>query len=112
MTSLEFTDSNILLYAYDVREPHKRAIARELLDRLWNEGGGLLSTQVLSEFYHVATRKMGLAGAHAQAEVEAYREWTSLAADKEHVAAAIDLSIADTISFWDALIVVSAQRCT
>ncbi len=109
MPSAEFTDSNILLYSYDVREPEKRATARRVIERLWADGGGLLSTQVLAEFYVVATKKMGLAPSMAQAEVETYREWCALATTVEHVAAAIDLSIEHTVSFWDALIVVCAQ---
>ena len=51
-------DSNVLVYAYDVHEPEKQARAVEVLDRLQPTRQGRLSTQVLGEFYRVATGKL------------------------------------------------------
>ena len=53
-----FVDTNIVLYAYDQREPEKSAIAREILSDLWRTREGLLSTQVLQELYVNLTRKL------------------------------------------------------
>jgi len=51
-------DSNVLVYAYDRSEPKKQAWAAALLDLLLVTGAGLLSTQVLAEFFVAVTRKI------------------------------------------------------
>ncbi len=48
-------DSNVLVYAFDEAEKHKKERARELLKRAVNEGGCCLSAQNLSEFHSVVT---------------------------------------------------------
>ena len=54
---LTFVDTNVLAYAHDLSETRRQPIARALLDALWTGRTGLLSTQILQEFYVVATRK-------------------------------------------------------
>ena len=49
-------DSNILVYAYDRSESEKQAKAIQLLDQLFAAGAGVLSTQVLGEFFVAVTR--------------------------------------------------------
>ena len=51
-------DSNVLVYAYDRSEPKKQAQAAALLDQLQVTGAGILSTQVLAEFFVAVTRKI------------------------------------------------------
>jgi len=51
-------DTNVLIYAYDRSEATKQLRAREVLSRLVDEGSGVLSTQVLAEFFSAATRKL------------------------------------------------------
>ena len=53
-----FVDTNVLVYAYDRSEPQKQARALEVLDDLAHRGAGLLSAQVLAEFYVTITRKL------------------------------------------------------
>ena len=55
---LEFVDTNVLLYYYDLSAGTKRQRAKELLERLWQSRLGCLSIQVLQEFYVNATRKL------------------------------------------------------
>jgi predicted nucleic acid-binding protein len=60
MTTADSTylvDTNVLLYAYDARYPAKRRRAIELMAVLAAAGTGVLSVQVLSEFYVNVTRK-------------------------------------------------------
>ena len=52
-----FVDTNVLVYAHDLSETQRRPVARAALDALWRTRSGTTSTQVLSEFYVVATRK-------------------------------------------------------
>jgi predicted nucleic acid-binding protein len=51
-------DTNVLVYAYDISEKVKRRIARALLDDVWDQGGGVVTLQNLSEFFVVVTKKV------------------------------------------------------
>ncbi len=53
-----FVDTNVLIDAHDVDAGRRHEIARDLLRALWAERAGMLSTQVLQEFYVHATRKI------------------------------------------------------
>ena len=43
-------DTNVVVYAYDLDDPRKHAIARELIEHLSNDGRLVLSSQVFNEF--------------------------------------------------------------
>ena len=53
-----FVDTNILLYAHDRSAGVKHERARQLLERLWTSGEGVLSTQVLQELCINLRRKI------------------------------------------------------
>jgi predicted nucleic acid-binding protein len=53
-----FVDANILVYVYNVSAGNKHRIARQKLSDLWDSREGLISTQVLQEFYVGITRKV------------------------------------------------------
>jgi predicted nucleic acid-binding protein len=55
---LILVDTNVLVYAYDRSEPVKQAKAVTLLERLAANGSGILSAQVLAEFFVTVTRKL------------------------------------------------------
>lgn len=109
---LTFVDTNILVYAHDRSEPHKQAIAQALLGELWDGENGALSTQVLQEFYVVATRKLDppMSGDLARRIVGLYSTWQVVSVDVPLIIAASELEGAHTLSFWDALIVEAARR--
>ena len=52
-----FVDTNILLYAHDAGAGEKRRCAAQLLRQLILAGDGVISTQVLMEFFVNAVRK-------------------------------------------------------
>lgn len=110
MNGREFVDTNILIYAFDRSAGRKRDAAVALLDRLWNGREGCVSLQVLQEFYVTSTRKLSMPARDALTQVERLGKWTVHRPDFEDVTAAIQLHQAGNISFWDALIVRSAQR--
>lgn len=58
MSDRIFVDTNVLVYAYDRSEPEKQRRALEMLDRLAVTGAGMISTQVLSEFFVAVTKKI------------------------------------------------------
>lgn len=105
-----FIDTNVLLYADDLDAGEKTPIARELLRERLGQRSGVISTQVLQEFYVNATKKLGLDPAAAQARVELYGGLSVVLIDLELVLAAIELHRLELISFWDALIVRAAER--
>jgi predicted nucleic acid-binding protein len=55
---LEFVDTNVLVYAFDLSAREKHATASQLIERLWGGGNGCLSVQVLQEFFVTVTRKV------------------------------------------------------
>ncbi|MBK6767449.1 MAG: PIN domain-containing protein [Ardenticatenales bacterium] len=106
-----FVDTNILIYAHDRSAGHKHEVARDLIRSLWDSGRGCLSVQVLQEFYVNITRKVPhpLNVAEAADIVSDLSTWdvhTPTAAD---VLDAIRLAERYGITFWDAMILVSAQ---
>src|SRR5689334_14835446 len=54
----EFVDANVLVYAFDPSAKSRQIAAAELLERLWRDGCGCLSVQVLQEFFVTITRKV------------------------------------------------------
>ena len=109
---VRFVDTNVLVYAHDASEPAKRAAAKASLADLWANGSGRLSTQVLQEFYVVATRKtsLGMSPLAAREVVRLYSTWPVVIVDPILIDAAADLHTRQSISLWDALIVAAAQQ--
>ena len=107
-----FIDTNILVYAHDRSETRKQPIAQALLDDLWRQRTGTLSTQVLQEFYVVATRKFEppMRRPAAREIVALYSQWPTVQVDVALILAASKLEERHTLSFWDALIVEAARR--
>ena len=112
MSGLVFVDTNILLYAHDRHDPDRSAIAADILRKLWETDTGVLSTQVLQEFYSVATKKLKrpLARADARRVVADYSEWCTVDTDPLLIVSASRLEEDHTLAFWDALIIEAALR--
>jgi len=107
-----FVDTNILVYAYDVDAGDKHEVARQLVRGLWRSRRGVLSTQVLQEFYVTVTRKLTkhLDRSTARRVVRTYQAWPVQVVDVADILAAAELEERHQMSFWDALIVVAARR--
>lgn len=106
-----FVDTNVLLYAHDASETEKQPIARAMLEGLWADRTGVLSTQVLQEFYVIATRKLAspLGRAEAREIVDLYRLWPVIVVEPALVLNASRLEEDHRLSFWDALIIEAAR---
>jgi predicted nucleic acid-binding protein len=87
-------------------------MARSLLERLWLKGNGILSTQVLQEFYVNVRRKaqQPITVEQARALVFDYLAWNPVVNDGADLLAAIDLEKRYQLSFWDSLIVAAARK--
>lgn len=102
-----FTDSNVLIYAYNDGEPVKQQLAQQLL----KQNGRAISTQVLQECCNVLRRRLGF-------------DWSALhrmlAETRLNFAGAIHINTPRTIqdalriaeiyrfSFYDSLIIAAA----
>lgn len=108
MAERTFVDTNVFVYAIDSSDPARQQQARAALDPTAARDL-VLSTQVLSEFYVVATRKLGVEPTTAEAMVTELARLPLVVIDAPLVLAAIEGSRAWTISYWDALIVRAAE---
>jgi predicted nucleic acid-binding protein len=108
LTDRLFLDTNVLVYADDALAGPKQAIAQEVVERALEAGAAVFSTQVLGEYFVVATRKLGLDAAAARRRVEILSSFDVVQVDVPTILHAIDLHRLHAIAFWDALIVYSA----
>jgi len=111
-TEIVFVDTNVLVYAHDRSETARQPVAQALLADLWHTRTGALSTQVLQEFYVVATRKFDppMPRLAVRDLVDAYSHWHLVQVDVPLILAGSQLEERHTMSFWDALIVEAARR--
>jgi predicted nucleic acid-binding protein len=109
MSAREFVDSNIFVYMHDITAGSKRSSAIRLVDRLWTTGGGCASVQVLQEFFVVSSSKLTLPAEKCRAQVERLAVWRVHSPDSRDVVAAIEIHRRQRVSFWDAMIVRSAE---
>jgi len=106
-----FIDTNVLIYAFDVRSAAKQKVAEAALDELWSNRTGVLSVQVLQEFYVNVTRKIGkpLTKDAAREIVGLYSSWCGETSSAE-IESAFRIEIESRVGFWDALILASAVK--
>lgn len=110
MSVREFIDTNVLVYAEDDSHPDKQEVARGLLRQLLQSRRGVLSLQVLQEFYSAATRKLDMPSEDARRRILLYSRFDLIPFDQSDLLGAIDLHRLHGISFWDALIVRAAVK--
>jgi len=112
MSGRLFIDTNVLLYAYDLDAMDKRDIALKIIEKLWEDGNGVISTQVLQEFYVNVTRKIPypLSRSEARGILECYLSWHVELNGPEATFLASEIEERYSLSFWDALIVAAARN--
>ncbi len=112
MNAPVFVDTNILIYAHDSDAGEKGEIASQQLSELWESGEGRLSVQVLQEFFVNVTRKIEkpLPVAAAREIIRIYRVWARHGTGVDEVLRATEIQELNRLSFWDSLIVASAEK--
>ena len=109
MSARSFFDTNVLIYA-DVKDATtKQKVAIELVATHRRAGTGVLSLQVLQEYFVTATKKLHIDPGIARRKVELLAEFDVVAPDLGDILAAIDLHRLHGFSFWDALVVQTAK---
>ena len=109
-SDLTFIDTNILVYAYDPdeREKHEKVVA--IVEELWESRTGALSTQVLQEFYSVATRRRKMPVTLARERIADYSQWCMVTTSPELLVTASLLQDNHKLSWWDAIVIEGALR--
>ena len=112
MTEKTFVDSNVLIYAHDLDAGSKQANAAGRLRELWERRAGCLSAQVLQEFYVNVTAKirMPLPKGIAREVLRNYGVWVESFINPGTVVRASEISEIWQISFWDSMILASAEE--
>lgn len=108
MNVRSFLDTNVLVYSDDDDEPEKKAQALDLIASARLSGWGVVSTQVLQEYYSAATRKLGISPEAARRKVVLFSRLSLVSIDLPKILGAIELHQLHKISFWDGLIVRTA----
>jgi predicted nucleic acid-binding protein len=106
-----FVDTNILMYAHDTAAGAKHERARALVEGLWRDRSGVVSTQVLQELAVNVRRKAGRPlGTKATRDlVSDYLSWQVVVNGGDSILEALELEERHQVSFWDALIIQAAQ---
>jgi predicted nucleic acid-binding protein len=112
MSDRVFLDTNILVYAHEPESGIKHERARALIEKLWNTGAGVLSTQVLQELCVNLRRKMAKPWTLEETRnlILDYKNWQIVVNTPDSVIEALAIEASYQISFWDALIVHAAER--
>ena len=75
MTSRSFIDTNVLVYAEASDAPYKQRSALDLLQRLYEQGLGVVSTQILQEYCNVALKKLRLPAHYVRSQLDLYEQF-------------------------------------
>ena len=111
MSDRYFVDTNILMYAHDKAAGTKHERAKALVEELWRNRTGVVSTQVLQELAVNLRKKAGrpLDAKATREIVTDYLTWQVVVNGGESILEALDLEARFQISFWDALVVQAAH---
>ena len=111
MSDRFFVDTNILMYAHDTSAGEKHERAKAVVEELWRDRTGVVSTQVLQELAVNLRRKAGrpLDVKATREIVSDYLTWQVIVNGGESILEAMDLESRYQISFWDAMVIQAAQ---
>lgn len=114
MSARSFFDTNVLAYTDDDGAKAKQRKALDLLEEHLRAGTGVVSVQVLQEYFVTATKKLHVGVEIARRKVELFAELDVATPDASDVLGAIDLHRLHGMSFWDAMVLRTAKQagCT
>lgn len=105
-----FLDTNVLVYAEDPIDRVKQQRAQELIVEHRRNKTGVVSLQVLQEFFTSLTGKLKLDAITARRRVEIHAGFHVFQPVVADILAAIDLYFLHRVSYWDALILRAAKQ--
>jgi len=104
-----FIDTNIIVYANDARDKEKQAIALNVITEHMKTGMGVISTQVLQEYVHVALNKLHQRQDVILRQLVLLEELNVVQQSPALIRRAVEIKAAYQISFWDACIIAAAE---
>lgn len=111
MVDRVFVDTSVLVAAHDLDAGERRAIAEHVLRQIWDDKTGVLSTQVLHEFYTALTEGASPVPRRAARDlIQAYGVWRTVVLDAADLQTASDLEERHRLAFRDATIVAAARK--
>ena len=110
MRARSFFDTNVLIYADDKAAPATQRRALDLIAEHRRARTGVVSLQVLQEYFVTVTRKLHLDPRIARRKVELIAEFDVASPEVADILAAIDLHRLHGVSFWDALVLRAAKQ--
>lgn len=111
MSAKVFIDTNVLVYAHDIDAGQKHQTAKKLVHSLVQQRAGVLSMQVLQEFYVTVTRKIAspLPKDEAREIIDDFSQWC-VVTTPDDIRQAFLIEDGARVGFWDAFIVAAAVR--
>jgi predicted nucleic acid-binding protein len=105
-----FIDTNIFIYTLDINDKVKQQKARSILKKIIDNHQPVISTQVINEFYVVATNKLKADPIIVKNIIHNFHNIEIVQTDLYLIEQAIDISVIFQLSFWDSLIIASAEK--
>ena len=114
MSGRSFFDTNVLVYSDDGDAPSKQTRALELIAEHRRNRSGVVSTQVIQEYFVATTKKLGVSAPVARRKAELFGRFELVPIGLDDILGAIDLHRLHQLSFWDGLIIRAAlaSGCT
>jgi len=111
MSGRSFLDTNIFVYSFDPGAPAKSARASELIREGLRTHNGIVSYQIVQEFFNVAFRRFANPMTLADAEqylTTTFRPLMTVTSSAALYVKAFRLSSAYSLSWYDSLVVAAA----
>lgn len=109
--SRKFLDTNVFVYATDQTDPRKALLARKLQQAATNEFDGVISHQVIHEYFSVAFKKFTIPLTLIEARrvlTEVFHRLMIVPSTSESILRAMELHKLHGLAWYDALIVAAA----
>jgi len=111
MSGRFFLDTNIFVYSFDASSPKKSAQSTKLIRSAIETRGGIVSYQVVQEFFNVALRRFAKPLSSADAEqylLTTFRPLLSVHSSPALYGEALRIGARYRLAWYDSLIVASA----
>jgi predicted nucleic acid-binding protein len=111
MSARFFLDTNIFVYAFDPRAPGKAKRAAQLIRRGLDSGEGIVSYQVVQDFFNVALRRFAQPMTTAEAEqylITVFRPLLAVHSSPAIYIESLRIFINHRLSWHDSLVVAGA----
>lgn len=111
MSARFFLDTNVFIYTFDTRAPGKAKTAARLIRRGVDSGEGIVSYQVVQEFFNVALRRFSHPMTVAEAEqylVTVFRPLLAVHSSPAIYVEALRISAKHRLAWYDSIIIAAA----